>query len=69
MLCPCCGKPNGRGFNELCPRCEVWIETRHKPDIPVSVDTGGTTRQILNLAAYATGRLQKIRRFVVNLHW
>jgi len=67
MLCPCCGKPNGGKFNQLCSRCEAWIATRHQPD--VAPDTGGTTRQILNIVAHATGRLREIRRFVGNLHW
>jgi len=69
MMCPCCGQQNGGEFNELCPRCKVWMASRRRPDKPAPVGTGGTTRQILNIVAHATGRLRKIQQFVGNLHW
>jgi len=45
------------------------MASRRRPDKPAPVGTGGTTRQILNIVAHATGRLRKIQQFVGNLHW
>jgi len=68
MLCPSCGKKNGKRFGELCPACEAWIKTRHLPDVGVEPeeDLNGPT---LGFVARNTQRLRQAWKFFDGLRW
>ena len=69
MLCPSCGKKNGRRFGELCPACEAWIKTRHLPDVVEPYESGGPTHVILSFMARNTQRLRQAWKFFDGLRW
>ena len=69
MLCPSCGKKNGKRFGELCPACEAWIKTRHLPDVvEPKKDSSGSTG-ILGFVARNTRWLRQTQRFFDSLRW